>query len=442
MHQVSEKGGSMMEKFQKIKELNRWYDEFDRQFPDWYRKIRSNARAAYEDFERKGAPTGKYGKDFEFTRYIPNILPEHDKLKSLSDLDDISRQYVQTVGMIPEETERAGSHLQEDTTVTYTTKSDGGVIAMNPDIAILKYPWLKEFVHRLVPVNLDKYTALCTAYSIGGVFLWVKEGTIANVPIQACFLMEMERLAQLPYIVIIVEPYSKVNIISGCVMNPRCRMGVHGCVTEIYIGKGSEVTFNIIHNFKPGYHVRPKVGVMVEEDASFIENYIETQMYPTVILRGSNSRASMRSLFFGRGNSDFDIGSAIVFTGENTRGEIVSRTVVLDESTVRLRGSLKAYAPSARGHMECRSLLLSDRAKAVAYPTLKSFSPEATLTHEAAVGKIAEDQLFYLMSKGLSREEAVSTIVRGFLDLEIPGMPPSLQIFMNRLISKTTEEIM
>jgi Fe-S cluster assembly scaffold protein SufB len=438
----------MMEKLQKIKELNRWYDEFDRQFPEWYRKIRLNARKIYEEYERKSAPICKYGKDFEFTNYMPNISPEHEKLKSLLDLDNISKQYVQTVGMIPEEKDRAGSHLQEDTTVTYTTKADGGVVAMNPDVAILKYPWLNEFVHRLVPVGLDKYTALCTAYSIGGVFLWIKEGTIADVPIQACFLMEIENLAQLPYIVIIVEPYAKVNIISGCVMNPGCTMGVHGCVTEIYIGKGSEVTFNIIHNFKPGYHVRPKVGVMVEEDATYIENYIEvgepesSQLYPTVILRGNNSRASLRSLFFGKGNADFDIGSAIVFTGENTRGEIVSRTVVLDESTVRLRGSLKAFAPTARGHMECRALLLSDKAKAIAYPTLKSLSPEASLTHEAAVGKIAEEQLFYLMSKGLSKEEAVSTIVRGFLDIEIPGIPHSLQAFMSGLISKTTKEVM
>lgn len=439
----------MEEKIKKIRELNYWYDEFDEQFPEWYRKIRLQARRIYEEYERKGYPIGRYGKDFEFTQYVPNIPPTLRRLDSLLDLDEINKQYIQTVGVNPDEADRMGSHLQEDTTVTYTSKTKGEeVVAMNPDAAILRYPWLKEFVHRLVPIGLDKYTALCTAYSIGGVFLWVKEGTVMDTPIQACFLMEREKLAQLPYVLIIVEPHAKVNIISGCVMNPACTSGVHGCVTEIYVGEGAEVTFNIIHNFKRGYHVRPKVGVMVEENATYIENYIEigepesSQLYPTVILRGDNSRASLRSLFFGRGNADFDIGSAIVFTGDNTRGEIVSRAVVLDDAVVRMRGSLKAYAPTARGHMECRALLLSDRAQAIAYPVLKSLSPEATLTHEAAVGKIAEEQLYYLISRGLSKDEAVSTIVRGFLDVEIPGIPDSLQAWMSRLVSQTAREVM
>jgi hypothetical protein len=438
----------MEEKMKIVRELNHWYDEFDKQFPEWYRKIRLHARKIYEEYERKGYPIGKYGKDFDFTKYIPNIPPTHRKLESLLDLNDVSKQYIQTVGMNPDETDRAGSHLQEDTTVTYTSKTDGKVIAMNPDVAILKYPWLKEFVHKLIPIDLDKYTALCTAYSIGGAFLWIKKGTVVDIPIQACFLMEMEKLAQLPYILIIAEPYTKVNIISGCVMSPACTAGVHGCITEIYVGEGAEVTFNIIHNFKPGYHVRPKVGVMVEEDATYIENYIEigepesSQLYPTVILRGDNSRTSLRSLFFGRGSADFDIGSAIIFTGEDTRGEIISRSVVLNEAVVRMRGSLKAYAPTAKGHMECRALLLSDEAQAIAYPTLKSVSPEATLTHEAAVGRIAEEQLYYLMSRGLSKDEAISTIVRGFLDVEIPGIPPSLQAWMNKLVSMTTKEVM
>jgi Fe-S cluster assembly scaffold protein SufB len=397
---------------ERIRELNRWYDEFDRRFPGWYQRIRLEARRRYEEKEMAGDPICKYGKDFEFTGYVPNILPEHEKLKNLMELDDSSKQYVQTVGMVPEEKERAGSHLQEDTTVTYTPGGEGDVVAMNPDLAILQYPWLEKFVHRLVPTGLDKYTSLCTAYSIGGVFLWVKEGVSVNVPIQACFLMELEKLAQLPYIAIIIEPYAKVNIISGCVMNPGCTMGVHGCVTEMYIGKGAEVTFNIIHNFKPGFHVRPKVGVMVEEDASYVENYIEigspssSQLYPTVILRGDNSRASMRSMFFGKGTSDMDIGSSIVFTGSNTRGEIVSRSVILDEAT------------------------------------LKSLSSDASLTHEAAVGKIAEDQLYYLMSRKLSKDEAVSTIVRGFLDLEIPGLPVALQTLINKLLSDTAREVM
>jgi len=247
---------------------------------------------------------------------------------------------------------------------------------------------------------------------------------------------------------VIAEPYSKVHLITGCAMAPLCRTALHGCVSEVYVGRGAEVTFSFIHNFKPEFHIRPKIGVIVEEDATYRENYIltspvkSTQLYPTVILRGRNSRASIRSLIFGLGSSDIDVGSAIIYTAENTRGEIMARSVVAGKSIVKLRGSLKAYRANARGHLECRALLLSDKARAYAYPNLRSFSSEAELTHEAAVGKIADKQLYYLMSRGLSKEEATSMIARGFLDTDIPGLPVLLQGEISKLISMTAKEVM
>jgi len=450
---------SLEVKLARIRELNDWYDEFDKRFPAWYRKIRLRARKIYEELEREGAPICRYGKDFDFTEYVPNLPPEREAISSLRELDEVEQRYVETIGMDVEEERRAGSHLQEDTTVVYSGFSDwaresllpehpDGVVVMNPDEAIMKFDWLREFVHRLVPIDLDKYTALCTAYSIGGVFLWVKRGVKVEFPLQACFLMEAERLAQLPYILVIVEPHAKVDIISGCVMHPKCSTGVHGCITEIYVGEGAQVSFNIIHNFKRGYHVRPKVGVLVEEGATYVENYISigepdsAQLYPTVILRGRGSRAVLRSLFFGRGHSDMDIGAAIIYTGEKCRGQIISRSVVLGEASVKMRGALKAYAPGARGHLECRALLLSDKAKAFAYPNLKSMHPDAMLTHEAAIGKIEDEQLYYLMSRGLSEEEAVALITRGFLSADIPELPPLLRAEIDRLISMTAKEVL
>jgi Fe-S cluster assembly scaffold protein SufB len=447
-----------MEKLRKIHELNDWYEEFDRKLPEWYRRVRLKARRIYEEQERQGKPIGRYGMDFDFTEYIPNIPQERKALKSLSDLGAVEREYAESVGINVEERERTGSHIQQDTTITYMglskwakeyllSKYPRGLEVEAPEVAILKYPWLENFVHKLVPIDLDKYTALCTAYSIGGAFIWVKRNVIVDLPLQACFLIETERIAQLPYILIIAEPYSKLNIVSGCVMNPSCTAAVHGCITEIYVGEGAEVTFNVLHNFKPGFHVRPKIGVMVDRGGTYIENYMEigrptsSQLYPTIILRGEESRAELRSFFFGRGRSDFDIGGAIIFTGENARGEVISRTVVTDESTVRMRGTLKSYSRGARGHLECRGLLLSSKARAVAYPNLKSLSPDSSLTHEAAIGKIEEEHLYYLMGRGLSKEEATSVIIRGFMNIS-KGLPPSLQDWANKLISMTAKEVM
>ena len=450
--------GSGLRTGERIRELNQWYEEFDRPLPGWYREIRLRARKAYEEQEKRGQPIGRYGKDFDFTEYVPNLAQTKKRLKSLLDLGDVEREYAESVGVSVAEEGRAGSHFQQDTTVTYLGLSDwakeqisskypGGLVAETPEAAVLKYPWLKNFVHKLIPIDLDKYTSLCTAYSIGGVFAWIKRGVRVEFPLQACFFIESERLAQLPYVLIIAEPHSKVDIVSGCVMDPACENAVHGSITEIFVGEGAELTFNLIHNFKPGFHVRPKVGVMVDKGGTYIENYVEigkpesSQLYPTVILRGDGSRADLRSFFFGRGNSDFDVGGAMIFTGEGSRGEIASRAVVADGSTVRMRGALKSYARGVRGHLECRSLLLSDRAKAVAYPNLKSLSPDAALTHEAAVGKIEDEHLYYLMSRGLSREESTSVIIRGFLDIS-KGLSPSLQRWMSQLISMTVEEVM
>jgi Fe-S cluster assembly scaffold protein SufB len=430
-----------------FQELEDWYEELDKGFPDWYRRLRKKAREIFREKEQRGEPVGRYGLDFNLLQYFPNLSSPRERLETLEALSREQREVVESIGVDVKEKERLGSHLQQDTTVTYQRLlAREGIVVETPETAILHYPWLRQFVHKLVPIDLDKYTAFCTGYSIGGAFIWVKEGVKADLPLQACFLLETEKLAQLPYILVLAEKGSKLNVLSGCALSPKCSSALHGSVTEIYVGEGAQVTFNLVHNFQPGFHVRPKVGVMVEEGGMYIENYIErgkpesSQLFPTVILRGKNSRAELRSFFFARGNSDMDIGGGIIFTGEGSRGEVISRAVVTDGAKVKMRGVLKAYASGVRGHLDCRSLLLSEKAEVRAFPNLSSTRPDAVLTHEAAVGKIEEEQLYYLMSRGMSKEEAASTIVRGFLDVA-SGLPEPLLNWLRTLISQTAEEV-
>jgi Fe-S cluster assembly scaffold protein SufB len=204
----------------------------------------------------------------------------------------------------------------------------------------------------------------------------------------------------------------------------------------------------MIHNFGPQFHIRPKIGAIIEKNATYIENFIiigpcsSDQAYPTVVLRGENARAVIRCIILGMGQSDIDVGSCVIFSGENTKAELISRAVVTDESKVKMRGNLKSYAPHTKGHLECRGLLLSELAKAQAYPQLRSTSPEADLTHEAAIGKIQEEELYYLMSRGLTENEATSMIARGFLDVETPGFPPILRQQINKIISMSLEKVL
>lgn len=433
---------------------NGGYEE-DRKLPEWLRSSRAKARRIFKDFDERGFPVGRFGMDFDLLEYRPGISQKHRERQGLGELDEDTKIEVEKSGQSIEEKYRAGSKLQEDEDTTYLglTEYGKGVLESFPDGLVVEeieeaareYPWIEKLWSHIHPVNLDKYTAYNAGFSRGGVFVWIKKGVKMEFPLQACFILETQRLAQLPRILVVAEPYSKIHLISGCLIQPRCDAGLHGCITEIYAAEGSEITYSMIHNFKEQFHVRPKIGAVIDRNATYIENFIiiapclSDQAYPTAVLRGDNSRAVIRTIVLGLKSSDIDVGSALIFSGENTRGELISRAVAVDRASVKMRGTMKAYS-KARGHLECRGMLLSNTARARAYPQLRSTSPDANLTHEAAIGKLAEEDLYYLMSRKMSEQEATSMMTRGFLDVETPGFPPLLRHEINRIIAMSLEE--
>lgn len=442
-----------------IAELEEEYEKYDTRFPQWLRERRALARKIFREFEGNGFPVGRFGADFDLLAYRPDIASERPPRRSLEELDEDMKRQAELAGQRIDEEYRAGSKLQEDGTTTYLnfTKAcletlfsshPDGLVVEDIEEAVLKYPWIEKFWSQILPVNLDKYTSYNAGYSRGGVFVWVKKGVGVEFPLQACFFVETQMYAQLPRILIIAEPYSKVHLISGCVTEPACQAGLHGCITEIYVGKGAEVTYTMIHNFRPAFHIRPRIGAIVDEGATYIENFIiigpcmSDQAYPTAILKGKGARAVIRCIVLGLEASDIDVGSCLIFSAPETRGELITRVVATEESTVKMRGTLKAYAEDVKGHLECRGLLLSPMARAWAYPQLRSTSSEAELTHEAAIGKIAEEVLCYLMGRGMTQGEATSMIARGFLDIETPGFPPLLREEVNRVVSMSLEKVL
>jgi len=412
-------------------------------FPAWYQKEREEAIK-----HLKEAKVAKYGVDIPLERYIGQSpsLRKRKKIENLKELKKSVQVRLESVGERVDERYRSASHLQEDDSTVYLKGVEGllpeGVVIMDTDEAIKRFSWLRDYYFKIMPKRLNKYSTFVNAYSKGGIFVWVKEGVKVNLPLQACFYLKSSNYVQTPHSFIIAEPYSQIHLLSGCTTDKECRNSAHIAVTEIYVKEGAEVTWTMIHNWGEGYHIRPNVGIKVERKGRYISNYLLTsevesiQAYPTAVLE-EDARAVFNTMLFCKGRSKIDIGSAIYFKGKNSKGEIRTRALVLDSAQCFMRGNLQGTSRCS-GHLECKGLILSKSAQASAYPHL-SASEEAELTHEASIGKIRAEELNYLMSRGFSKEEATSLLVRGFINLDIPALPSVVENYIKKVIEMSAK---
>ncbi|MBK5191041.1 MAG: SufD family Fe-S cluster assembly protein [Methanosarcinales archaeon] len=187
---------------------------------------------------------------------------------------------------------------------------------------------------------------------------------------------------------------------------------------------------------------------MIEDDGVYISNYIlvtpvkSLQMFPTTYCMGRNARATSQSIVYATNDAKIDIGSRAVLQGEGSRAEIISRVIATDNAKVIARGDVFGEAANAKGHIECRGLMLSDTATIDSIPELKATRRDLELSHEAAVGKIAEEEIQYLMARGLSEDEATSVIIRGFLNVDITGLPDALAKETKKMFDMSLEKVM
>ena len=238
-----------------------------------------------------------------------------------------------------------------------------------------------------------------------------------------------------------------MNVISGCVTHPVVKEALHIGITEFYVKKGAKLNFTMVHSWRQGVEVRPRSSTLIEEGGTFISNYIclnpvdYVQMYPAALCQGRNSIARFNSIIYAKENSNLDLGSKVELAAPETRGEIISRIVAKEGSKVISRGLVIGSSQKIKGHLECRGLLLDDKSEIHAVPELLGKRHDVDLSHEAAVGKIAEKEIIYLMARGLTQDEAVSTIIRGFLDVEMMELPRALTREIRNLVDQLTRGI-
>lgn len=350
------------------------------------------------------------------------------------------------VGVDAAKGERAGTFLQVDRSPflqVVEEKFRGKVEVMSTGEALKKYSWLEDYWWNAVPVDADKYTALAELRWDQGYFVRILPGAKVSLPIQSCLLISRNNFNQNVHNLIVAEEGSKAQIITGCTVHPNVDRALHVGVSEFYVKRGAELTFTMIHRWGENVHVRPRSAAIVEDGATFVSNYIylgavkSLQTFPTAFCEGENSRARFNALIFSSNSSHLDVGSKIWLRGENSRGESLTRVVAAGGSKVYARGVIVGESEGVKGHIECRGLLLSKNAEIHAIPELSAKTEGAELSHEAAVGKISRDEIEYLMARGLSEEEAASLIVRGFMDVEIFGLPEALEREVKRIVEAT-----
>jgi Fe-S cluster assembly scaffold protein SufB len=303
---------------------------------------------------------------------------------------------------------------------------------MDTKVALEKYPWLKEFYWKAVDREKDEFTRKVADRFSGGYFMRILPNAQVEFPLQSCLMIAEKDLEQRIHNIIIAEEGSNAHIISSCVQHSEVQAASHIGISEFYVKKGAMLNFTMIHNWSEQTFVRPRSGALVEENGNFVSNYIclrpvrDVQMYPAALCSGDNSAVSFNSILYGNRNSQMDIGSKATLNGENSRAEMISRAIAREGSRIIVRGMIEGNSHDCKGHLECKGLLMDDESTMQSIPELVARREGAEITHEAAVGKISEKEIVYLMTRRLSREQAVSLIVRGFMDTAIMGLPSAL----------------
>lgn len=385
------------------------------------------------------------GTDIDLEQYLKEE-EQYPYQEDLSRLPDEEKESMLKAGvMVDDSSGRAGTFVQKDQTPIHFSTIQEGVEVLSMSEAREKYDWLDDYWWKVVKVDSDKYTAHLELNESDGYFIRTLPGVKAEFPVQACLYLGHKNITQRVHNIVIAEEGSELHIITGCTTHPMSA-GLHLGVSEFYIKKGAKLTFTMIHNWAKEVEVRPRSGVIVEEDGVFLNNYVSMkpvksmQMYPTAHLVGRNAVARFNSVLVATEGSHMDVGSRVILDAEGARAEIISRTITTG-GTVIARGDIQANKPEVIGHLECRGLILGEQGTIHAIPELVGRVANVDLSHEAAVGKIAEEEVEYLMARGLTRDEATAMIVRGFLNVDIEGLPPELETEMKRAIQESEEDL-
>lgn len=418
--------------------------------PEW---MLSHRLEALKQFEAKVVPT--WGGDlsqinYDKIRYY--LRPTDTQVASWNDVPKDVKETFDKLG-IPQ-AERgvlAGVKAQYDSEVVYGSLKNvwekEGVIFLSMDEGLQKYPDLvKEYFGKLIPSGDNKFSALNTAVWSGGSFVYVPKGVTVHMPLQAYFRINAPNAGQFERTLIIVDEGASVHYIEGCTAPSFSSSSLHSAVVEIYVKKGARCQYTTIQNwYKNVYNLVTK-RARVEEEGTMVWTDFNmgsklTMKYPSFLLVGKGAKGETLSMALAGAGQHQDTGSKAYHLAPHTSSTIVSKSISKSGGRTSYRGMVNVgpHAHHSKNTVICDALLLDDRSRSDTYPVDRIFNSQVEVQHEATVSKIGEEQLFYLMSRGITEEDARKMIVNGFVDDLVKKLPLEYAVEMNRLIDHEME---
>ncbi len=418
--------------------------------PEWMLEFRLKA---FEIFLSKPMPTwgaDLSGIDFDEITYY--LKPTEKKGRSWEELPESIKETYERLG-IPEAERKflAGVSAQYESEVVYTHLLEDlekmGVVFTDMDTGLKMHEELvKKYFGKLIPPSDNKFAALNSAVWSGGSFVYVPPNVKLTIPLQAYFRINAKNMGQFERTLIIADENSSVHYIEGCTAPVYSSDSLHAAVVEIFCLKGAKVRYTTIQNWSRDVYNLVTKRAIAEENAimEWIDGNIGskvTMKYPSIILKGDNSKGVVVSVAYAGRDQVQDTGTKIFHIGNNTTSEVTAKSVSQHNGHTTYRGiiSVSPTAKNAKVNVKCDALLLDDQSTTDTIPVNIASTNQVEIEHEATVSKMKETQIKYLMSRGLDEVEAYSLIVNGFIDVFTKELPMEYAIELNKLISLNME---
>ena len=404
-------------------------------------------------FQQRPMPTwGASLEGFDFEKIYYYLKPEADNARSWDDVPDAIKETFEKLG-IPEaeRTVRAGVGAQYDSESVYHNLQqewkDQGVIFLDMDSGLKEHEdTVREYFGTIIPPEDNKFSALNSAVWSGGSFVYIPKGVHLDSPLQAYFRINADNAGQFERTLIIVEEGAFVHYIEGCTAPTYSTDSLHSAVVEIIAKPGSRVRYSTVQNWSSNvYNLVTKRAVAMEgSTVEWLDGNIGskvTMKYPSVMLVGEGATGVVMSLAYAQDGQHQDTGAKMIHVAPGTTSRIIAKSISKGKGRSTYRGLVRIHsgARGAKSNVECDALLIDEESRTDTYPYIEIEEDSASVGHEARVSKVSEEQLFYLMQRGITGDEAMAMIISGFIEPITKELPLEYAVELNRLIQLEME---